>query len=49
MTKRTTTAKKKPAAKKKHPARPDQSQIALSVVERAIGGRLANSSARQTR
>jgi hypothetical protein len=34
------TATKKPAAKKK-PARKDASQIALSVVERAIGGKLA--------
>jgi hypothetical protein len=32
--------KKKPAAKKK-PAKPDASQTALSVVERAIGGKLS--------
>ena len=35
------TAKKKQAARRR-PAKPDQSQIALSVVERAIGGTLAS-------
>ena len=34
------TTKKKPVAKKK-PAKPDAAQTALSVVERAIGGKLA--------
>ena len=36
------TSTKKPAPKKKRKPKPDQSQIALSVVERAIGGKLAN-------
>jgi hypothetical protein len=35
------TAKKKPVKKKRTP-RKDQSQIALSVVEKAIGGKLVN-------
>jgi hypothetical protein len=35
-------AKKKPAAKKKPTPRKDASQVALSVVEQAIGGKLAN-------
>jgi hypothetical protein len=33
---------KKPAPKKKRPAKPDASQTALSVVEKAIGGKLVN-------
>jgi hypothetical protein len=37
---------KKPAAKKK-PARLDFAQNALRVVERAIGGKLANTSAKR--
>jgi hypothetical protein len=36
-----TKPKKKPAKKKRTPRR-DQSQIALSVVEKAIGGKLVN-------
>lgn len=40
-----TTTAKKPAPKKK-PAKPDASQTALSVVERAIGGKLAEKKAR---
>lgn len=40
MTNSNAKPKKKPAAKKK-PAKPDAAQTALSVVERAIGGKLA--------
>jgi hypothetical protein len=45
MPKSTTTTKKKPPAKKK-PVRKDAAQTALSVVEQAIGGKLAQSAKR---
>ena len=41
MAKRTTTAKKKPALKKKRPARPDQRQTAISVVEDLVSATLS--------
>jgi hypothetical protein len=45
-----TKPKKKPAARKKRKPKQDFAQIALAVVEKAIGGKLASSSkARSTK
>lgn len=47
MTKKTVATEKKSAKKRR--AKPDASQTALSVVERAIGGKLATPGQRPAR